>query len=265
VSRGTLAHAPTVEVTVNRLKDRTALVIGGSTGIGREVVLLFAREGADVAVGDVGPSSERDSLVGEIERLGRIGVQIDVDVSVESMVAIAIQEAIRRFGHIDILVNNAGIAGYRGSIQEQARESWDEIMSVNLTGMFLGMKHVLPHMISRRFGRIINTASSLAQQPTRNAAAYCASKAATVALTQSVARDVATHGITVNCVSPGPTNTRLWAAGNEEAKARAVALIPMQRVAEPSEVAPAYVFLASDDGSYVTGQSISPNGGQAMP
>lgn len=250
---------------MGRLQEKNALVIGGNVGIGRAVCQLFAQEGADVATADFGHGAEGASLVAEMRAAGRDAFAIPVDVRSEAQITAAIDAAIERFGHLDILVNNAGISGHQGPIFEDTVDDWDTVMHVNLRGVFFGVKHALPHMIERGYGRIINTASQLAHKPSPYNAAYCASKAAVVALTVSTAIEAAHTGVTVNAVCPGPTQTAMWESGPNEAwKAAKLASLPMQRLGQPIEIAWAYVYLASDEASYVTGQSISPNGGDVM-
>jgi NAD(P)-dependent dehydrogenase (short-subunit alcohol dehydrogenase family) len=250
---------------MDRLKGKKALVIGASTGIGREVCRVFAQEGADVAVADFGHEAEKESLLGELAEFGQQAFAVEVDVRSEDQVKAAIDETIRRFGQMDIIVNNAGIAGFRGPTQDGSAEGWDDVMDINLRGVFFGMKHALPHMVERGYGRIVNTASQLAHKPSPFNPAYCASKAGVVALTVSTAQEVALQGITVNAVCPGPTETpMLRRPGSEESARWKIESLPMKRAAEPIEIAWAYVYLASDEGSYCTGQSISPNGGDVM-
>jgi NAD(P)-dependent dehydrogenase (short-subunit alcohol dehydrogenase family) len=250
---------------MNRLADKTALVIGGHTGIGREVCRLFAQEGADVAVADYGREEAGAELVVEIATMGRDVLPVRVDVRDEDQVQAAIAAAIAHFGRLDILVNNAGISGHQGPLQTESIEEWQEVVAVNLRGVFFGMKHVLPHMLARGSGRIINTASQLAHKPSPFNASYCASKAGVVALTVSVAQEVALNGITVNAVCPGPTDTPMWRADNDETWKRwKIESLPMRRLGQPIEIAWAYVYLASDEATYVTGQSLSPNGGDVM-
>jgi NAD(P)-dependent dehydrogenase (short-subunit alcohol dehydrogenase family) len=250
---------------MDRLAVKTAIVIGGSTGIGRAVCLQFAAEGAAVAVGDYGHEAERTSLVADIERLGRDAIGLEVDVRDEEQVRTAIEAAITRFSQLDIVVNNAGIAGNKVAIHEEPVDDFDEVMNVNVRGVFFGMKHALPHMLERGSGRIINTASQLAHKPRPRNAPYSASKAAVVALTVSAAQEVGRHGITVNCVCPGPTDTPMWRiSGTEATRSALIESLPIPRVAQPEEIAWAYVYLASDEAAYITGQSISPNGGDVM-
>jgi NAD(P)-dependent dehydrogenase (short-subunit alcohol dehydrogenase family) len=250
---------------MNRLRDRKALVIGASTGIGREVCRLFAQEGADVAIGDLGHAAEKASLVDELTPLGRRAFAIDVDVLVEEQVRAAIDKTLKEFGQLDILVNNAGVGGPRRSLSEEPVEDWERMINVNLRGVFFGMKHGLPPMLERGYGRIINTASQLAHKPSPFNASYCASKAGVVALTVSTAQEVATQGVTVNAVCPGPTDTPMWRTpGSEQWNRWKIDSLPMKRIGQPVEIAWAYVYLASDEASYCTGQSLSPNGGDVM-
>jgi NAD(P)-dependent dehydrogenase (short-subunit alcohol dehydrogenase family) len=249
---------------VDRLKGKKALVIGGSTGIGAAVCRLFAQEGADVAVGSRGHEEELEQLVSEINAMGRDAFRMKIDVLVEEDVEKAIKETIKRFGHIDILVNNAGVPGHQGPQWEEDLDDYERTMNVNVRGIWFGMKHVLPHMIERGYGRIINDASQLAHKPSPYNATYCASKAAAVGLTVSVAHEVGMKGITVNAICPGPTETPMWAAGPEEWKKWKVDSLPMKRVGTSEDQAWACVYMASDEAGFLTGQSISPNGGDVM-
>lgn len=246
------------------LRTRNALVIGGAVGIGRAVCLAFAQAGANVAFADFGKEDDKASLLTALSALSIDAFSLDVDVTDEASVAAAIRQTIDRFGHIDILVNNAGITSPGSPIHEQDWDTWSRIFDVNLKGVAYGMKHVMPHMLERRYGRIINTSSQLAHKPVANHGAYCASKAAVTALTASVAQEVAGSGITVNCVCPGITNTAmLWVGGTDFVNSKLAAL-PIGRAGEPEEIASTYVYLASDLAGFFIGQSISPNGGDVM-
>ena len=246
---------------MDRLAKKNALVIGGSTGIGREVCKLFAAEGANVAVGDFGHDADKSSLLVELKERGAISLAIEVDVSEEKQVAAAVTTAIAGLGWIDILVNNAGIGGRHQPLQNEATEHYDRMMAVTLRGVWLGMKHILPHMLSRGTGRIINTASQLAHKPSPLNASYCAAKAGVVALTASTALELAETEIRVNAVCPGATDTPMWQSGDMVWRKWKTKSLPIKRVARPVEIAWAYVYLASDEASYMIGQSISPNGG----
>lgn len=244
-----------------RLTNRSALIIGCAGGIGRSVASLFAREGADVALADAGRAADLASLSDEVRAAKRRTLSFDVDVRQEESVAAAIAGSIDALGKLDILVNNAGISGGFTPFAAQDPNAWEPVLDVNFYGVAYGMRHALPHMMSRGYGRIINTASQLAHKPAPNNAMYCASKAAVVALTASVAMEVAASGVTVNAVSPGPTDTAMWRAADPEWNAWKVSTLPIKRVGTVEEIAGAYLFLASDEASFMVGQSVSPNGG----
>ena len=240
-------------------------MIGASTGIGRAVCRTFAAEGARVAVADYGHSDDKASLLADLRECEHDAFALEVDVRDEDQVSAAIEVTIARFGHLDILVNNAGIAGNKVAIHDEDAADFDEVMNVNVRGVFFGMKHAVPHMMERGYGRIINRASNLAHRPRPRNAPYSASKAAVVALTISVAQEVGSHGVTVNSVCPGPTDTPMWRiSGREDVRRSLIESLPIPRVGEPDEIAWAYVYLASDEAAYVTGQSLSPNGGDVM-
>ncbi|WP_414476338.1 SDR family NAD(P)-dependent oxidoreductase [Microvirga sp. M2] len=246
---------------MGRLKGKSALVIGASTGIGAAVAKLMLAEGANVAVADLavggaGPDCLNTSSTNVL--------QMQCDVTEESSVADAIDKTVSSFGKMDILVNNAGVAGSGNTFVDVSWPEWHKIIDTNLQGVAHGLKQALPHMVGRKYGRIINTASQLAHKPAPRNAAYCAAKAAVVALTASVAQEVAEFGVTVNCVCPGPTDTPMWRASDEKWKAWKISNLPIKRIATPEEVAWSYIFLASDEASFMVGQSISPNGGDVM-
>jgi NAD(P)-dependent dehydrogenase (short-subunit alcohol dehydrogenase family) len=249
---------------MNRLENRKTLVVGGSTGIGREVCRLFAGEGADVAIADLPDQLGKKTLAEEIQQTGRQALSLSVDVRDARQLTGAIDAAIAEFGHLDILVSNAGVSTSAHPFADDKDDDWQHIMSVNLMGVAVAMRHVLPHMVRRGYGRIINTASQLAHKPSPGNAMYCASKAAVVALTASVAQEVADRGVTINAVCPGPTDTLMWRASDPDWNRWKIDSLPARRVGEPREVAWAYVYLASDEASFMIGQSISPNGGDVM-
>ncbi len=249
---------------MRRLENKAALVIGAATGIGRAVVETFAAEGAAVAVADFGHDEAKADLVAAIVRGGGKAMALACDVRVEAEVKAAIDATVDRFGRIDVLVNNAGVGTAKRPFQEQGWDDWERILDVNLKGVAYGVKHGLVPMLAQGYGRIINTASQLAHKPAPFYGAYCAAKAGVVALTVSVAQEVADKGITVNCVCPGPTDTAMWRASDPSWNAWKEQQLPIKRVGRSDEIAAAYVFLASDEASYMIGQSVSPNGGDVM-
>lgn len=253
--------AGTKERRAGRLAGKSALVVGASSGIGAAVCRLFATEGADIVVADRTEQSARAAVVEQVVEIGANAIDVACDVLLEDSVSCAVEATIVRFGKLDVLVNNAGIGSTVAPLAEQDWDEWSRIVNINLRGVAYGIKHGLRHMLPRGYGRIINTASQLAHKPAPNVAAYCASKAGVVALTVSTAHEVASQGITVNCVCPGPTDTAMWQATERGWREWKAAELPIKRVGRPEEIAVAYVFLASDEASYMIGQSISPNGG----
>jgi 3-oxoacyl-[acyl-carrier protein] reductase len=248
---------------MGRLDDKKAIVTGGARGIGRAIVGAFAAEGADVAVADVLSEEEAAPVPAEVERSGRRGIYVRTDVAREDQVRSMVGTVQEAFGRIDILVNNAGVLD-RSPLEEMPVEEWDRVLGVNLRGTFLCCRFVLPHMLERGGGRIINVASQIGQAGAPLLAHYSASKGGVIAFTKALAREVAARGVLVNAVAPGPISTGIMPAESEELEeARKVAL-PIRRFGEVNEVAPTAVFLASDDSSYYVGQTLGPNGGDVM-
>lgn len=246
------------------LQGRNALVVGGAVGIGRAVCLALAQAGANVMVADKGWLSEKETLLPLLRTCGVHALSTDVDAVDEASVADVVAHGISAFGHLDIMVNNAGITSAGAPLHAQDWGLWDRIFDVNLKGVAFGMKHVLPHMIARKYGRIINTSSQLAHKPVANHGAYCASKAAVTALTASVAQEVADRGITVNCVCPGMTDTAMLHVGGQAFVDGKLKALPIGRPGTPEEVASTYAYLASEAAAFFIGQSLSPNGGDVM-
>jgi len=242
------------------LERKTAVVTGGGSGIGQATANLMAREGASVAILDTGEETGRRTA-DELTAQGRDAAFFPVDVSSEEQVRAAILQIIGRFGHIDILHNNAGIA-VRHPVAEQDEQGWQTCMDVNLKGIFLCAKHVIPHMLDRG-GSIINTSSVTGIVGVRNRAVYSATKGAVVALTRNMALDYARYQIRVNCVCPGFVRTPMAHALLQDPikKKRLVDTHPLGRLGTPEDVANAVVFLASDLASWITGQALAVDGG----
>jgi NAD(P)-dependent dehydrogenase (short-subunit alcohol dehydrogenase family) len=248
-----------------RLKDRVALITGGTSGIGEATALLFAREGARVAI--TGRNSTRGvQVVERIKGAGGEGIFIRADVSQASECQRAVDETDHGLGAIDILFNNAGVF-YPQTATECSEREWDEQIDVNLKGTFLMSKFVLPGMIARRRGVIVNNASGWGIVGGDHAVAYCASKGGVVLMTKAMAIDHGAQGIRVNCVCPGDVETPMLPA---DAKMRGLkwenyiagcAQRPLGRVGTVEEIAKAVLFLASDDSSFMTGAALVVDGG----
>ncbi len=247
-----------------RLAGKVALVTGGASGIGKATAILFGKEGAAVVVHDV--KEEGLATAEEIVAAGGRASFIHGDVTRAADCQAAVQKAVTEFGSIDVLVNNAGIIR-RASVVDTTEEEWDRVMAVNVKSVFLLSKAAIPIMARSGGGVIVNTASGWGLDGGRDAASYCASKAAVVNLTRAMAIDHADQNIRVNCVCPGDTDTAML---REEARqlgqdvsqflARS-AQRPLGRMGRPEEIAQAILFLASDASSYVTGTALVVDGG----
>lgn len=246
---------------MGRLEDRVAVVTGGAHGIGRGIVEAFASEGADVA--DLLPEEEAAPVLEEVERAGRRGFYVHTDVAEEYRVRNMVDTLLHAFGRIDVLVNNAGVLS-QSPLEEMPVEEWDRVMNVNLRGTFLCCRFVLPHMLERGEGRIINVASQLGQVGEPGLTHYSASKGGTIAFTKALAREVAARGVLVNAIAPGPISTGIMPPESEALEEARKAALPIRRFGTVDEVAPTAVFLASDESSYYVGQTLGPNGGDVM-
>lgn len=241
-----------------RLEGQVAIVTGGGGGIGKATCLAFAREGADIVIPEVNVANA-DAAASEIHALGRKCEVIETDVSNGESVRKMVNQTLNEFGLIDILVNNAGIFSYT-RIDACTEEEWDRMMAVNLKGPFLCSQAVMETMKAQRSGRIINLGSLAGQVGGIVASApYSASKAGVMCLTKSLARVLGEYGITVNSIAPGIAATEM-AKNHPDMRAQ----IPLGRVADASEVASAILFLASDEGRYLTGATLDVNGGIRM-
>jgi len=239
-----------------RLRDKVAIVTGGGKGIGREISRRFAQEGAKVVI------AQRDSetalrLVREIEAANGTASFIPTDVSVPEQVEHLVQETVERFSQIDILVNNAAITRCWDPVLEMSPESWRRVIDVNLTGVFLCSQAVARHMVRRKYGRIVNIGSVASFMPQSNAAHYCAAKGGLIMLTKSLALDLSQYNILVNTVTPGS----IFTERSVEDSGHGLAKIPLGRPGKTEEVAAAVLFLASDEASYIQGQTLVVDGG----
>ena len=245
------------------LEGRTALVTGSSRGIGRAIALAFAREGADVAVNYRSAEAAGADVAEEIRRMGRRSIVVKADVSQEDQVEAMVEQVVGEFGRIDILVNNAGFVTL-SPIERMETAIWDEMIGTHLRGTFLVTRAVLPAMLERGDGRIINVSSQLGQIGREWMAHYVAAKAGIIGFTKSLAREVVKQGVLVNCIAPGPIDTGIVPEGAGQPVTNYDQMLPIGRPGTVEEVAPTAVFLASDAATYYVGQTLGPNGGDVM-
>ena len=248
-----------------RLAGKTALITGGTSGIGRATAVLFAREGAKVAI--TGRDEVRGRVVlHEVRSAGAEGIFIRSDVRLAADCKRAVDETLKAFQKIDVLFNNAGVFFPR-TVPDCPEEEWDTTLDVNLKGTFLMSKYALPHMIERGSGAIVNNSSGWGLVGGDSAAAYCASKGGVVLLTKAMAIDHGRHGIRINCICPGDVETPMLP---EDARSRGqsweeylkgAASRPLGRIGKPEEIARAVLFLATDDASFMTGSALVIDGG----
>ncbi len=241
------------------LSGQTAIVTGAATGIGEAIARRLARAGATVAVADLDESGAKHVS----DTLGNGSFAVRTDVADADDVRKAVDSVLDRTGRIDILVNNAGIAGTAAPIWEQTDADWQRNIAINLTGVFHCCRAVVPHMRSRRYGRIVNIASIAGKEGNPRMVPYSATKAGVIGLTKSLGKEVATDGICVNAVSPAVVQTRILDQLTAEQVAYMTEKIPMRRTGTPDEIAAVVHFLASPDCSFVTAQCYDASGGRA--
>ena len=248
----------------NKLKDRIALITGGDSGIGKAVALLFAKEGADVAIVYLSEDEDANDTKTKIEKKHkRKCVLIKGDISEEKFCSEAVKKTIETYGRIDILVNNAAMQIEAKELADIKTENLVKTFQTNIFSMFWITKNVLPHM--KKGSAIVNTTSVTAYRGSPELMDYASTKGAIVAFTRSLSTNLVKKGIRVNAVAPGPIWTPLITSSFDEKKvAEHGSKSPMERPGEPAEVAPCYLFLASDDSSYMSGQVLHPNGGEII-
>ncbi|MBM3802630.1 MAG: 3-oxoacyl-[acyl-carrier-protein] reductase [Acidimicrobiia bacterium] len=244
------------------LKDRVALVTGGSQGIGRACALVLAEAGADVAVA-ARNVEKLNAVVQELQSTGRRALALALDVTEPVQVKAAFAECVKTFGKLDILVNNAGVTKDTLLLRMKPEE-WDAVVDTNLKGVFLCTQEGIRIMLRQRYGRIVNISSVVGQTGNPGQANYVASKAGIEGFTRSVAQEVASRNITVNAIAPGFVATAMTEVLGPDVKSKLLERIPMGRMGTDREIACGVKFLASDEASYITGQVLHINGGMYM-
>ena len=245
------------------LTGKVALVTGASRGIGQATAIDLAKAGADVVVNFIGNEAVAQETVDAIEALGRKAIKIKADVGNAEDVQAMVDEAVAAFGHIDILVNNAGIT--RDGLLIRMKDSdWDDVLNINLKGVYLVTKAVAKLMVKQRTGRIINMTSVSGVTGNVGQANYAAAKAGVIGFTKTCAKELAARGITVNAVAPGFIETAMTDVLPEKIKEGIAATVPFGRMGQPEEIASVVTFLASDFASYITGQVLNVDGGMVM-
>jgi 3-oxoacyl-[acyl-carrier protein] reductase len=244
------------------LKDRIAFITGGSRGIGRACAVALAEAGADIVVGSRA-LEKLNSVVAEIESLGKRALPAELDVSDSVQVQTVFETVLQRFGRIDILVNNAGITKDM-LLLRMKRQDWESVFQTNLTGAFLCSQEAVKIMLRQKYGRIINISSVVGQSGNPGQTSYAASKAGILGFTKALALEVASRNITVNAVAPGFIETAMTEGLSESVKVKLVEKIPLGRIGSDRDVAYGVRFLASDEASYITGQVLNINGGLYM-
>lgn len=245
------------------LEGKKALVTGASRGIGRAIAIALAEAGADVAINYSGSEAAAAETAQAVEALGRSAIVIKANVGKAGEFEAMVKEVIEQFGVIDILVNNAGITR-DNLIMRMKEDEFDQVIETNLKGVFNGIKAVTRSMMKQRSGRIINISSVVGVLGNPGQANYVAAKAGVIGLTKASARELASRGITVNCVAPGFIQTEMTDKLPEEMRQTLSGQIPLARLGDPSDIANAVRFLASDASAYMTGQTIHVDGGMYM-
>ncbi|OEG00358.1 3-oxoacyl-[acyl-carrier-protein] reductase [Vulcanibacillus modesticaldus] len=245
------------------LNSKVAIVTGASRGIGKEIALTLAESGANVVINYVGNQERAEEVARQIREMGREALVIQADVSDSKQVDNLISTALSHFGKVDILVNNAGITR-DNLIMRMKEEDWDKVIATNLKSVFLLSKAISRPMMKQRYGRIINISSVVGVLGNPGQANYVAAKSGVIGLTKTLARELATRGITVNAVAPGYIETDMTTNLSEDVKSKLLDQIPLARLGTPKDVANVVKFLVSDQASYMTGQVLHVDGGMVM-
>ena len=246
-----------------QIEGKVAFVTGASRGIGRAIALTLAEAGADVAVNYAGNAAAAEEVAAEIRKMGRRALILQGDVSQTEAAAAMLDAVVAEFGRCDILVYNAGITR-DGLLMRMKEEDWDAVLNTNLKGVFNCTKAALKYMMKQRSGKIVNIASVVGIMGNAGQANYAAAKAGCIGFTKSVAKEVASRGITVNAVAPGLIATDMTSVLPDKVIEEMAAGIPLKRAGQPVDVAKAVLFLVSDDAAYITGQTLNVDGGMVM-
>lgn len=241
-----------------RLKGKVALISGGANGIGLATTRRFAREGARIILLDL--SEKGNEVIGDLKREGHDALFQMVSVADELAVQKAVEEAHKHFGRIDILINNAGITRDR-TLLKMSQQEWNEVMAVNLTGVFNCTQAVAPIMKDQNYGRIISASSNVAIRGNFGQTNYVATKAAIIGMTKVWAMELGKYGITVNCIAPGFIHTAMTDKMPEEVQQQSLSQIPLGKWGLPDDIANGYLYLASDEASFVSGICLTIDGG----
>jgi 3-oxoacyl-[acyl-carrier protein] reductase len=243
-----------------RLKNKAALITGGANGIGLATAQRFAREGAKIILWDL--SEKGKTVVEDLNKQGHEAIFSKISVADQEQVLQGVSEAHKRFGRIDILINNAGITKDR-TLLKMSKQEWDDVISVNLTGVFNCTQAVVPIMKEQNYGRIVSASSNVAIRGNYGQTNYVATKSAIIGMTKVWALELGRFGITANCIAPGFIQTAMTDAMPEEVRKQSLAHIPVGKWGLPEDIANGYLYLASDEASFVSGICLTIDGGAA--
>ena len=249
---------------MKKLENKTVFITGGLSGIGKACAIAAAKEGANIVIADM-KSASTNKVMQEIKKENAKAIFIECDVSVFAQVQTAIEKSVTTFGTLDVALNNAGVGGEPNKVGDMTEEAWLKVIGVNLNGVFNCMKHELAQMVKQKKGVIVNMASILGKVGFATSSHYVAAKHGVIGLTQTAALEYATEGIRINAICPGFIDTPLLTKGgiidHADVKQQIIDLHPMKRLGKSEEIANGFIFLASDDSSFVSGTSLEIDGG----